>query len=304
MQQVSVIVTFHNRKEYLAQCLDSVFAQTLLPSEVLIVDDASAPPHRVFLEQLANSYPTRVRVIRLDRNVGPSAARNAGTNQAKGDWIAFLDDDDLWEPSKLETQLRYLGDHPDCAAVHTAVRVFHADGSECIYDKKPNPLTLADALQAPSHVTPPSLVIAASCLRELGGFDTAFRACQDQEFFIRFVAASYRIDFMPIPLVRVRRTGQQRVAGNALRCLRYQIAIARKHHQLYTRTWGSGAVRKHIASLLSSSGPACGGVLGKAIQGVGWLLKHLPWRSYGLEGRCASPKDPGPGSRLRATSNS
>ncbi len=276
MPQISVIITFHNRKEYLPQCLESVLAQTLLPSEVLIVDDGSDPRHREILELLANASPNLVRVIRLDRSVGVAGARNAGMWRAKGEWIAFLDDDDLWEPEKLESQLRYLSEHPECAAVHTAICAFYEDGAERIFDKKPSPLTLEDALQPPSHVVPSSLMIAASALRELGGFNAAFRACEDQEFFVRFLAANYRIDFIPIPLTRFRRTGHEHMAGNAARCLRYQIAIVRKHHELYTRTWGPGAVRIRIASLLSSSGPACGGVFGKAIQGAGWLLKHLP----------------------------
>ncbi|MGD1092115.1 MAG: glycosyltransferase family A protein [Bryobacteraceae bacterium] len=269
MLKTSVIIPFHNRDRFFAECLDSVLAQTLLPSEIIVVDDGSLPAQRRFL----NSFLPKIKIVSLDPSQGPAVARNTGCDAAGGDVIAFLDDDDVWMPSKLESQVSYLQSHPDCAAVHTGVRAFYSDGTERVYDKKPSPLAIMDAIEAPpGHVCLSSLAIRATALRAVGGFDPAFRCSEDWELCIRLVSEGYRIDFIPTPLIRFRRTDHERATRRPLVILRYDIALVRKHRDLYERVMGRGGARRQIAARMCEAGSRRGGVLGRAVRICGVAL--------------------------------
>src|SRR5438045_1880854 len=93
---VSVIIPCYNAAEFLAECLDSVCRQTVPPAEVIVVDDGSTDA----TAQIARAFGPPVRVI-SQANAGPSAARNRAMDEAQGDWVAFSDADDVWQPNKL-----------------------------------------------------------------------------------------------------------------------------------------------------------------------------------------------------------
>src|SRR5213078_156464 len=104
---VSVIIPVYNGARYLRAALESVFAQTYRPIEVIVVDDGSGDDSGV----IAQSFPD-VHFIHQE-NQGVAAARNHGFDAARGEFIAFLDQDDLWTPEKLKVQVNYLLNHPD-----------------------------------------------------------------------------------------------------------------------------------------------------------------------------------------------
>lgn len=93
--------------------LSSVLNQTVLPAEILLIDDASGDGTLEVLQQLASVHARRVRVIVLAKNGGPGVARNAGWMAATQPWLAFLDADDAWHPRKLEIQWGWLVTHPE-----------------------------------------------------------------------------------------------------------------------------------------------------------------------------------------------
>ncbi len=110
---VSVVIPAYNAAATLERALESVAAQTLLPEEVLIVDDASADATAAIASSLASRFPQLcARVIRLAQNKGPATARNTGWNESKSAFIAFLDADDAWHPRKLEIQYTWMVTHP------------------------------------------------------------------------------------------------------------------------------------------------------------------------------------------------
>src|SRR2546423_12351156 len=100
--KVSVVIPCKDRPERLLRALASVRGQTILPDEVIVVDDGSEPP---LVHDSDEKIP--VKLIRQN-NRGPSAARNRGVQEASGDWIALLDSDDTWLADKLETQLNLI----------------------------------------------------------------------------------------------------------------------------------------------------------------------------------------------------
>jgi hypothetical protein len=118
-----VVLPTHDRPGRLAGALSSVLAQSYGDFEVVVVDDASAEPALPVVDTVAGG-DGRVRVLRLTEHAGAARARNAAVERSTGDIVAFLDDDDRWEPDKLRRQVAYLDAHPEVGLVschHTVV---------------------------------------------------------------------------------------------------------------------------------------------------------------------------------------
>ncbi len=196
---ISVIIPTYNRASFLREAMASVLAQDVLrrphsPAdiEVLVVDDGSADATR----EVALSFGAIVRYQRLPHR-GVSAARNVGLRLARGEYIAFLDSDDLWQKEKLAVQLSFLRAFPEAMVCYTDEiwmknglrlnpQLKHQKFSGWIFDK----------------VLPLCLLSLSSCLfrrrvfEEVGDFDESFPVCEDYEFGIR-LAWRY-----PIHLIR------------------------------------------------------------------------------------------------------
>ncbi|GIT98129.1 glycosyltransferase family 2 protein [Sulfurovum sp. TSL1] len=112
---VSVVIPCYNAEKTIVRALDSIVNQTLLPLEVVIVDDKSMDNSCDIIKSYAKEQEKNVpiKLIELDKNAGPAKARNVGWDNAKGEYIAFLDADDSWHPQKLELQYNYMSEHPD-----------------------------------------------------------------------------------------------------------------------------------------------------------------------------------------------
>jgi glycosyltransferase involved in cell wall biosynthesis len=111
---VSVIIPVYNGAKFIAQTLDTILAQTVLPAEIIVINDGSTDNSADVVEE----YKDSVTLINIP-NGGACAARNLGASSAKGNWLAFCDADDLWLPAKLEKQLRLANQAPDIHCVLT-----------------------------------------------------------------------------------------------------------------------------------------------------------------------------------------
>lgn len=107
---VSIVITAYNRPDYLKIALDSALQQTAVSTEIIVVDDCSPTD----LQSTVTSFDASIRYLRMERNGGANRARNHGVRQARGRYVAFLDDDDIWLPHKLERQLSRLTDATAC----------------------------------------------------------------------------------------------------------------------------------------------------------------------------------------------
>jgi len=112
---LSVIIPTYNRAALVPEAMASVLAQTWRDFEVLVVDDASTDGTA---EALA-AFGSRIRLLRNTSRLGVAAARNLGISGARGQWLAFLDSDDLWRPEKLARQMVYLAGHPELLLCQT-----------------------------------------------------------------------------------------------------------------------------------------------------------------------------------------
>jgi glycosyltransferase involved in cell wall biosynthesis len=264
--RISVVIPYYNRSRFIDDCLASVLAQRRAAQEVIVVDDASQPDERRYLDR----FLPRIRIIDQPSNGGVSAARNAGVRAASGDWIAFNDSDDVWVPDKLAIQIDHLERHPACDAVHTAIRTFYDDGRTAVSEPIAPRLTLADALHD-NMIRMQSLLIKTAVLRAIGGFDESLRCCEDDDLGIRLAAGGYQVDFLAEPLTDMRRGDYSHLFSNWQRIVRGKAAVALRHRALLERTLGRGATRRRIARAVRKAGDMRGGVVGLVLFASGWL---------------------------------
>ena len=104
---VSIITPCYNSSKFIEDCINSVLAQTYTNWEMIIVDDLSEDNSKEKIIVLSQN-DTRIKTIFLDKNIGAAEARNIAISKAKGKYIAFLDSDDLWMPTKLEDQIYFM----------------------------------------------------------------------------------------------------------------------------------------------------------------------------------------------------
>jgi glycosyltransferase involved in cell wall biosynthesis len=110
---VSVIIPTHNSEKTVIRALESVRCQTESPAEVIVVDDCSTDSTVSIVRIFADQHKENIQIIQLDANLGPSATRNTGWNEATAEFVAFLDSDDSWHPDKLKIQATWMLNNPD-----------------------------------------------------------------------------------------------------------------------------------------------------------------------------------------------
>lgn len=190
---VSVVIPAYKARNYLAECLASVAAQTLPPLEILLIDDKSPEP----IDDIVDDYRKRagappVRVIRHRENAGLGAARNTGIQEATGEWIALLDHDDLWAPEHLEL-LASVGEERQVDVAFCPVKQFKEDPGDSLGIWGPvedeDFKDLAVKLYFRCFITPSATLIRRSMLMELGGFndDPRVHMCEDLDLWLRLI---------------------------------------------------------------------------------------------------------------------
>jgi glycosyltransferase involved in cell wall biosynthesis len=234
-RDISVIIPYYNRERYIDEAIQSVLAQTLKPLEIILVNDCSQESSRRYLDR----YAGVCKIVDLAKNVGLAGSRNAGIRAARGQFVALLDDDDIWLARKLEMQRQYMEEHPQCSAVHCSVWAFFASKQDELWSRfATGPMTLAQALADEHWVVPSTLMVRTSAVRAFGGFDISFRECEDRDFMIRFAAAGYRIEGIKEPLVRLRRVGHDSLSEHRWRMFLVHVRIVWLHKALYHRAYG------------------------------------------------------------------
>ena len=164
MPTVSVIIPTCNRRPRLQEAIASVLAQTSPADELIVIDDGSTDDTAAWMQALA-ANPSRpvVRYLRQD-NAGPAAARNRGIAAAGGEWIALLDDDDVWLPTKLERQRAILSHRPGLDLLGVA----------------------SDLMR--NRFTTSGVLLRRDAFNAVGGFREDMRCCEDYDLWLRIAA--------------------------------------------------------------------------------------------------------------------
>lgn len=203
---ISVILPVHNSERWLAECIDSVLAQTLPPLEIIAVNDGSTDASRSILEQ----YGSAVKIIDQP-NCGAAAARNAAAKAAQGEWLAFIDSDDTWDPIKLEKQSALLRMHPDAVGIYCNKRLIDSQGrtiqdSDACETCWPSgqiflPLLISHTVNG---FSPSQAVVKRTDYLECGGFPENQRHAEDWSLWLK-LSLHGPILYLIEPLVSYRR---------------------------------------------------------------------------------------------------
>ena len=194
---ISVIIPTFNRKETLKRAIQSVVMQSYTPYEIIVIDDGSDDGTK---EWLKDNFPNVKYIYQM--NSGVSSARNKGIKFARGDWIALLDSDDEWLPSKLKDQANEIELNPAAKFLHTneiwirnGVRV-----NQMKKHKKYGGYIFEKCLDM-CRISPSSVLIKKDIFDEIGMFDETLKVCEDYDLWLRF-ASKYPVHFLDQPLIK------------------------------------------------------------------------------------------------------
>ena len=197
IEEISVIIPTYNRCDLLKRAINSVIKQTITPKEIIIVDNGSTDQ----TYQMVSSLFPEINYF-IEKKRGVSAARNKGILESKSKWIAFLDSDDAWKPTKLEKQMEFSIFNQD------KYRIIHTDETwyrnkkflnQLKKHKKSGGNIFKNSLQL-CCISPSSVVLKKQIFEEYGLFDENLEVCEDYDMWIR-ITSKEEVGFLDSPLV-------------------------------------------------------------------------------------------------------
>ncbi|MGY5652786.1 glycosyltransferase family 2 protein [Vibrio cincinnatiensis] len=202
---ISVVIPTHNRPQDLKRALHSVFSQTFVASEVIVVDDGSFEP---VSKGIFDGYQSSIKciLVRNEKPQGGNYSRNIGASLASGKYIAFLDDDDTWIPNKLEKQIQIM-EAGNLEISYTAKTMIKVDGnlkklSQRYSYKEPNYQNLNKSIMKKNFIgTTSSILVNREFFNDVGGFDIDMPALQDYELYLRLIYSGGKVKGIDEPLV-------------------------------------------------------------------------------------------------------
>ncbi|AKG21004.1 glycosyltransferase family 2 protein [Calothrix sp. 336/3] len=248
MPKVSVVIPAYNAMAHLPETLESILRQTFTDFEVLIINDGSSDQIIPWTKKITDS---RVKLI-SQANQGVSVARNTGINYAQGDYVAFIDADDLWEATKLEQQVQYMETHPEVGLCHTWLFLINEQsqptgrvlGTEITGN-------IWQQLLEKNVIACSSTFVRRNCFRDVGSFDRNLRVAEDWDMWLR-IAAKYPIGVIKEPLVSYRLHPQNKSKKYASRLEDLRLIIEKAFQsvpfeQLHLRNRSYGHMNLCIA---------------------------------------------------------
>jgi len=201
--KISAVIPVFNGAPYVATAVESALAQIGVDLEVIVVDDGSTDETPAVLR----SFGQQIRVVRQE-NRGLAAARNSGIRASRAEYLAFLDSDDSWEPSKSRKQLDYMEATPDCGLVFCDVHRMDESGKRfgIFFGDRIRDVPTGNCLEQllmGNFVIMPAVMLRRSVLDFAGLFNETLPAVEDYDMWLRIAAAS-RIGLVPEPLASYR----------------------------------------------------------------------------------------------------
>jgi len=202
MPRVSIIIPTYNSIQYLPSAVASALNQTFKDFEIIIINDGSTDHTE---EWILQQDDPKLRVV-SQKNCGKSAARNAGILAARGNYLAFLDADDLWEPSKIELQVNYLDRYPRTGLVYTWTVLADSNGRPTgrLISSRAAGDVWKDLVRDNILTCGSTPMVRRECFRTVGLFSKDLPLAQDWDMWIR-IAAYYPFAVIEKPLVRYRQ---------------------------------------------------------------------------------------------------
>lgn len=200
---VSVIMNCYNCSKYLREAIDSVYAQTYTNWEIIFWDNVSIDESAT----IAQSYDSKLRYFCGDENVPLGNARNLALTKARGDYIAFLDCDDIWLPSKLEKQISLFESHPDVKLVFCDCNIVNSQHDILYRAFSVQPpsrgFVFNDLLLSNNFIPLVTVVVKSSLFNDMGAFNNEYKIAEEYELFLR-IAYRYQLDYVNEVLTEYR----------------------------------------------------------------------------------------------------
>ncbi len=264
---VSVVIPTHNRAGLLARSIESVLAQTFPDLECIVVDDGSTDNTA---EVVRGFQDPRVRLVTLPTNCGLSRARNEGIRAARGEFVAFLDDDDEWLPRKLDMQVARLREADDPRATVVYCRCYVHDAltgrttqTSGVYEGD----IFGHLLRGWHPPTPSLFMVKRSSLLEVGGFDEGLPCAQDYDLWLRLAEASNHFAAVNEPLAVKHEHAEGHMSADPAVRVRGSEILDRKWGPAITRHLGPKAYRRWKAR-------RCGNVQSAHFKRVRYAVAH------------------------------
>jgi glycosyltransferase involved in cell wall biosynthesis len=261
MPRVSVIIPTYNRADLLGDAIASVMAQSYQDFEVIVADDGSTDQTAEVMADAIARFGSRIRHLALPHRGQPAAPRNSALAVASGEYISFLDSDDLYLPHKLALQVPALDNNPAVGIVYSNAHFFSAQPDQptgYVQDGLPTPSgdVFADLLRG-NFLTPGVVLIQRKCLEISGGFneDPALLVSEDYELWLRLAMQTTML-YVPGDVAAIRRHTQN-ISGDTLRlrsrCLYMLNTLDKRYpdtmtahktarHEAYARQHGAVAL--------------------------------------------------------------
>ena len=210
---VSVIIPTYKHRQYVTQAVESVLAQTYKNFEIIVVDDGSTDG----TQDILAPFLDRIHYI-YQSNQGLSAARNTGIHSSQGQYIAFLDADDLWLPEKLSLQVEKLDSNPEIGLVYSNMQYLNNSKilpKTAFEINPPQKGKVFNKLFKWNFITMPTVVVRRSSFFERVWFNTSLTSCEDYDAWLRF-SIDHTFDYIDQPLA-IYRTGSGHMSSNRIR---------------------------------------------------------------------------------------
>jgi len=209
--KVSVIIPCYNGARWLSEAIESVLAQTYTDYEIIVVDDGSTDNSA----DVVRSYPDNRLRYYYQENRGLPAALNSGIELSRGNYIAFIDVDDLWLPDKLEKQLRVMENLPHGGLVYSSCYVIDEIGNVIGLHRAPllrRDMVAKKLFIEGNFILKPTVLVDVRWLRKVGLFDEEMLYCEDHDMWIRLAMSSCEILCIDEPLAMWRGSGSGKSA--------------------------------------------------------------------------------------------
>lgn len=215
---VSVILATYNGTQYIWDAIDSVLSQDYKNLELIIVDDASTDRELSIILDAYKNQDTRIQIFRNEKNMERSWSKNFGVDQAKGNYIAFIDDDDIWASGKISAQIQVFNDGPHIWIVGTYARFIDERGGILgeTHHLKIDPTDIQNTILFTNQFIHSSVLIRKEIFQKAWGFPIDMNLCEDYDLWLRIISFSRWIN-IPDFLVQYRVRTSSTTAKNIYR---------------------------------------------------------------------------------------
>lgn len=209
---ITVLMAVYNGEKYLKEAIDSILGQTYSDFEFIIIDDASTDKTKGILNSFIDK---RIRIINNNLNVGLTKSLNKGLIEAKGEYVARMDADDISLPERLDIQRRFLDENKNIVCVGSGAIIINSLGKTTgLKSPISNPELLKFYMILKNQIMHPSVMFRKKIIQQLGGYDESIKYAQDYNLWSKLLSHGYKVDNIGKPLLRYRLHEKSITQGN------------------------------------------------------------------------------------------